>query len=569
MSSSKWRKCVFGCESFRSLFGLPREEPTRQKWEEFIFGSARHSGQQLFVCDRHFREDCLANLGPYRNGLSGRLNLQAGAVPTIRRTEEEARNDPETAVKQELRKPEHLQTEEPELKRIKMEEEEEEEDVPLAEQGGARRAPPQQHVLKQENGGVVVLTVTGEGTVTKGKDFCEEAADRQRHLLDGGGKPRDAQNGTGVKSEPQWSCSPDQSHTEAPDVKEEEEPWTSQDEEEAHQTAEEEDDDEEKPHSCSSPTRLHKDRLAGADGAKAADAQTVDSSEGAHKVCGRVSYRSFNTMDDWRLITEVQDRPILYDTLHLFYKDNDTKDRAWGEISQAVGVDVDVCQKRWRILRDQFVKNRRKQSGSAGAAQRDWKYADMMSFLSPHVHPRSSRGNIRFAESQDREAAENTEEAQRDTPSPAPTAPSAPSTPTAHSAPTAPSTPTAPSRPTTPARAAAAAPAAAAVRQGRSRSPRERPNPRQHTGRRRSATASLEERLISALQEPPPTPAVPRGQEDEAYHFALSLVPRMVDLTRDGLDCVKIEFLRVLQRVEGEERTRQVTSDRRTAPPTP
>lgn len=88
MSSAKWRKCVFGCESFRSLFSLPREEPTRQKWEEFIFGSARHSGQQLFVCDRHFREDCLANLGPYRSGLSGRLNLQAGAVPTIRPEEE-------------------------------------------------------------------------------------------------------------------------------------------------------------------------------------------------------------------------------------------------------------------------------------------------------------------------------------------------------------------------------------------------------------------------------------------------------------------------------------------------
>ena len=41
--SSKRRKCVCGCERCRSLFSLPKEEPARQKWLEFIFGGKRQS----------------------------------------------------------------------------------------------------------------------------------------------------------------------------------------------------------------------------------------------------------------------------------------------------------------------------------------------------------------------------------------------------------------------------------------------------------------------------------------------------------------------------------------------
>lgn len=48
---------------------------------------------------------------------------------------------------------------------------------------------------------------------------------------------------------------------------------------------------------------------------------------------------SFETMDEERLVIEVQNRSIIYDFSHPFYKDNVKKDVAWNEISESVGVD--------------------------------------------------------------------------------------------------------------------------------------------------------------------------------------------------------------------------------------
>jgi len=47
---------------------------------------------------------------------------------------------------------------------------------------------------------------------------------------------------------------------------------------------------------------------------------------------------------------------------------------------------------RWKTLQDYFVKNRKKNlpTGSAGGSQKEWKYAEIMSFLLPHIQPRRS-----------------------------------------------------------------------------------------------------------------------------------------------------------------------------------
>ncbi|XP_029964336.1 uncharacterized protein LOC115400532 [Salarias fasciatus] len=76
------RKCVFGCASPRSLFSLPKSECVRQEWLEFIYGKAAPAGQVL-LCDRHFTDDCFANLGQCRSGMSRRLCLEKNAIPTI------------------------------------------------------------------------------------------------------------------------------------------------------------------------------------------------------------------------------------------------------------------------------------------------------------------------------------------------------------------------------------------------------------------------------------------------------------------------------------------------------
>lgn len=49
-------------------------------------------------------------------------------------------------------------------------------------------------------------------------------------------------------------------------------------------------------------------------------------------------------MDEEKLIIEVQNYPILFDTTHPHYKDTNRKDKAWGEIAEVLGVDGEYLQ---------------------------------------------------------------------------------------------------------------------------------------------------------------------------------------------------------------------------------
>ncbi|KAJ0056673.1 hypothetical protein NL108_012054 [Boleophthalmus pectinirostris] len=82
---SSWRKCVFGCEDYTSLYNLPKEEATREAWLDFIYGNPKQQNftKNLFVCDRHFEEDCLMNKSMYESGLCNRLTLRSGSIPTM------------------------------------------------------------------------------------------------------------------------------------------------------------------------------------------------------------------------------------------------------------------------------------------------------------------------------------------------------------------------------------------------------------------------------------------------------------------------------------------------------
>ncbi len=77
---------VFGCANeHRSIFLVPSSEPMKNLWVNFIFsGNApTRLPKVLYVCAKHFTDDCFLNLGQYRAGLAEHLKIKSGSVPTL------------------------------------------------------------------------------------------------------------------------------------------------------------------------------------------------------------------------------------------------------------------------------------------------------------------------------------------------------------------------------------------------------------------------------------------------------------------------------------------------------
>ncbi len=77
---------VFGCTNeHRSISLVPSSEPMKKLWVHSIFsGNApTQLPKVLYVCTKHFTDDCFLNLGQYRAGLAERLKIKSGSVPTL------------------------------------------------------------------------------------------------------------------------------------------------------------------------------------------------------------------------------------------------------------------------------------------------------------------------------------------------------------------------------------------------------------------------------------------------------------------------------------------------------
>uniref|UniRef100_A0A8C2Z8S6 MADF domain-containing protein n=1 Tax=Cyclopterus lumpus TaxID=8103 RepID=A0A8C2Z8S6_CYCLU len=101
----------------------------------------------------------------------------------------------------------------------------------------------------------------------------------------------------------------------------------------------------------------------------------------------------------WRTLTiAVCGHPEIFNTSSYDYRNRLKKDVAWKAVSEDVGIPVEVCRKKWKGLRDTYLKEKRratdKRSGSGAGSLKKWKYSAVLSFLDPFITPRETSGNM-------------------------------------------------------------------------------------------------------------------------------------------------------------------------------
>ncbi|KAL2089295.1 hypothetical protein ACEWY4_013983 [Coilia grayii] len=89
-----------------------------------------------------------------------------------------------------------------------------------------------------------------------------------------------------------------------------------------------------------------------------------------------------------KLVLAITGYPELYDFSYKNYQNKHLKQAAWSRVSFAVDRSVKECQKKWKYLRDEYLKQRRmekeRRSGAEGGMRKRWKYMGILSFLEPY-----------------------------------------------------------------------------------------------------------------------------------------------------------------------------------------
>ncbi|XP_026820590.1 uncharacterized protein LOC113559163 [Rhopalosiphum maidis] len=103
----------------------------------------------------------------------------------------------------------------------------------------------------------------------------------------------------------------------------------------------------------------------------------------------------FAITDDELLVEEVSKNRVLYDSSHEKHKDVNFKDVIWNNISSVVGQCAEDCKKRWRNIRDTYMRHKKKLgTGSSALAKKKWFLADSLTFLNNVEYERNTTTNI-------------------------------------------------------------------------------------------------------------------------------------------------------------------------------
>ena len=88
----------------------------------------------------------------------------------------------------------------------------------------------------------------------------------------------------------------------------------------------------------------------------------------------------------------------IYQNNHRLHADKYAVDNAWREIAREVGAEVGDCQKRWKTIRDRYVRNRRKwqKANKSGAGASSYEFSPILtqlSWLSDFIKHRAGENN--------------------------------------------------------------------------------------------------------------------------------------------------------------------------------
>ncbi|XP_073334295.1 uncharacterized protein [Pagrus major] len=101
-------------------------------------------------------------------------------------------------------------------------------------------------------------------------------------------------------------------------------------------------------------------------------------------------------MDD-KLILAVFNYPELYNVTLPNYRCTESRANAWRSISVVLGLPSDECKRKWKNMRDRYLKEVRleiKSKKQGELIQSKWKYRQLMNFIAPFTGSRSGVADI-------------------------------------------------------------------------------------------------------------------------------------------------------------------------------
>lgn len=89
----------------------------------------------------------------------------------------------------------------------------------------------------------------------------------------------------------------------------------------------------------------------------------------------------FSEEDEEKLIELVKSNPCIYDVASHEYRDRFLKIKSWNDIAKNMSKSLDNCKKKWKNIKDQYERSRKKLPTGSGASSNHVKRMELLSFL--------------------------------------------------------------------------------------------------------------------------------------------------------------------------------------------